>query len=224
MTIRDFEEALFNQWKSTIGDPFIPDGVVDSKSYLDSRQKVLYVLKEANDYEEDLRCFVRSGAKGVTWNNLARWAKGIQELPNTLDWGDVDRITQNQRIEMLKPIAFMNLNKQGGGGRANWEKLKGIVERDQVFIQRQIQLYGTDYVICCGTGDLLTLIPPYSEWGNDWLCTGQMVHYVQIPGGGWLIDFWHPQARKKKRDLYDLMIETIRFIERKHGPRKTDCF
>lgn len=218
MPIREREEALFEEWQCAIGMPFVPDGVVDSKPYSSSSRRLLYVLKEANDYDKDLRSFVRKGAQGATWNNLTRWTKTVHALPNTLDWSKLEYVTLKQRIETLKSIAFMNINKHGGGAQANQKELGKIAERDQGFIRKQIQIYDADYMVCCGTGDLVKPILP--DKGLKDYRTDRGIWYLRMENEGWLIWFWHPQARIKKNLLCFALSDAIRFIERKHGPRK----
>lgn len=213
MSIQEREEALFDDWEHAIGPTFVQDGVVDSESYLNSPRKLLYVLKEANDFDGDLRCLVRNGGKPATWNNITRWTRCVHELPNTLEWSELEKVTPKQRVKALRSIAFMNVKKHAGGAQAKQGDLRDVIERDQGFIRKQIQIYDADYVVCCGTGRFLTSIPPYSELNNCWLQTSRGIWYLRMPSAGWLIWFWHPQAHFNANLLSYALADAVGFIE-----------
>ena len=213
MSIKESEEALFDKWKHAIGRPFVRDGVVDSESYINSPRKLLYVLKEANDFDGALRCLVRNGGKAATWNNITRWTQCVHELPNTLDWSELEDVTPKQRVKALRSIAFMNVNKHPGRAQADQDDLRKVIERDQRFVREQIQIYDADYVVCCGTGSLLTSIPPYSELTNCWRRTSRGIWYLRMPSAGWLIWFWHPQVRFNGNLLCYALADAVGFID-----------
>lgn len=50
-TIKEQEEALFNQWKGQKTN-WVKDGVVNPEIFAVSSPKVLYILKEANGGKE----------------------------------------------------------------------------------------------------------------------------------------------------------------------------
>ena len=190
MSIKEREEALFDDWQHAIGPPFVRDGVVDTESYLNSPRKLLYVLKEANKFGEgDLRSYLRNGGTAATWNNITRWTQCLHSLPNTLEWSKLRDVTQERRVEVLRSIAFMNVNKHDGRAQADQTDLRKVIERDQRYVHKQIQIYDADYVVCCGTGDLVRSIPPYSELENSWRYTNRGIRYLRMPSAGWLIWF-----------------------------------
>ena len=53
MGIFEQEEALFDEWRKSIGDGFVPDGVACEEAFSDSNPKILLVLKETNEYDGD---------------------------------------------------------------------------------------------------------------------------------------------------------------------------
>ena len=197
MPIREPEDALFEEWEQEIGPPFYRDGAVDEEAFVNSRPRLLYVLKEPNDPEGegwDLRKFVRGGATGATWNNITRWTECIRALPDDVPWEQLETITPERRQRTLRGIAFMNLNKHPGGAVADAENLSRVTVRDHEFIRRQIAIYKADYVICCGTKGQLTSIVPYSEQTGQFRQTTRGIGCLPTPNSGWLIDYWHPQA------------------------------
>ena len=87
MSIKKSETKLFNQLK--INNPsIVTDGVVNEKEYLDSKYKILYVMKEVNSYQNggwSLTEFISNGAIPQTWDNVARWTEGILNLEKDFD-------------------------------------------------------------------------------------------------------------------------------------------
>ena len=83
MDISQTEDKLFQEWrekrkKRKKRKRFVCDGAVDAKEFMKSPFSILFLLKEVNDPEKngedwDLREFIRNGARGPTWNTVARW-------------------------------------------------------------------------------------------------------------------------------------------------------
>ena len=219
LSMREREEALFERWQEAIQGPFIRDGVVDEAKYLVSPRRLLFVLKEANSQETvgwNLREEVARGPWAATWNNITRWTRAIHALPEELPWRKLSEIGVDERVESLNKIAFMNLNKRtGGGGVANMEVIKAAVHGDREFVQEQIGIYDAGYTICCGEGvfDLTTSV--IFGRSPNWQETERGVRFVELPTGGYLIDYWHPQYRVPTNLLCFHLADAIREIEAK---------
>jgi len=67
MSIVEQEKRLFAEWKKR-RQYFVPDGVVNEKSYTTSSPRLLFLLKEVNfsDDDFDLRQFLGKGARSQT--------------------------------------------------------------------------------------------------------------------------------------------------------------
>ena len=60
VTIEKVENELFDQWRDSRSD-LVRDGVVDGKTYLESKRKIMLLMKEVNDPKGgkwDLRRFL----------------------------------------------------------------------------------------------------------------------------------------------------------------------
>ena len=78
------EKGLWKRWEdhySSIGiDPkeICKDGVINQTKYRECRPKVMFVLREANNFPGgDLRDLLQNGPKYQLWHTIARWAIGI---------------------------------------------------------------------------------------------------------------------------------------------------
>lgn len=173
MTIQEKENALFNRWKQ-LGDfeSFDEDGVVNPSIWETTTLKIVFVLKETNGLNGDLRKFLREDGSRTyfrTWNNIVRWAEVI------LFDGYSEVINQERRNYTLSHICAVNLKKESGGSKASKKKVRLAALNDRKFIKEQLDLYQPDIVIACGlnlTADALRDIvyEDPAEWkpGEIW--------------------------------------------------------
>lgn len=208
MTVFEQEQCLFIDWKKQRNYvSFTYDGIFDYDTYFKQKIRILYVLKEADwqDYQGDfqLKDYLLSEVSPTywkTWNNIARWTKGI------LEGGDYPKkVTRADKTYWLKRIAFIELKKEAGGSSSNTDEIAEYAQNDSDYILKQIKLYQPDLIICCGRGngknaDLLYnhIFPKESltEWKTP--LTKENYNYFtvnlcdkNVP----VISFVHPQMR-----------------------------
>ena len=211
MSIREDEESLFQEW-SRRSESIVRDGVVDESSYLNSDPRTLLVLKEVNDEGGggwDLRDFVRNGAKGLTWNNVTRWMRGIQNLDRELPWTDVEPVSQSDRERLLRSLCIMNLKKSPGSGSADREEVRSAARANVDLLRRQFELYDPDLIICGGVSGLFRHVIDAPEI-DDWDSTERGVSFFRKSENQYVIDYFHPQARYKASMLYYHLIDAVR--------------
>ena len=198
MSIEEEENTLFQKWKKKRHN-LIPDGVVDSKKYLECQVKVLYVLKEVNGGENwDLRKFLRDGAQWRTWNNIVRWQYGIGNINLDAKFSQVNNVDENKRKEYLKHIAVLNIKKEPGGASSKMSEIWSYSWEDRELIKNQIEIYNPDIIMCCGTGKIVQkryLAGKFEEWNE----TKNGIKYKNI-NNCLIIDYYHPQNRNKKKE------------------------
>ena len=148
-TIKESERRLFAKWRTNIGPKgaFIEDGVVDERQFLQEPCRFVFVLKEANQMgKTSLTDFLSNGAPGNgghTWNPVCRWLTGEKTRVFSPD----------ERKDILRRIAVMNLKKEDGGSVTDMRKLEEVVKRDSGFIKSQMEIYAQHVpvaFICCG--------------------------------------------------------------------------
>ncbi len=202
--IKEQEQALFEQWRAERGYPtFMKDGLFDEEIWNRQAVKILYVLKEADwpDGDCDLCEYLLSETSPTywkTWNNIVRWTQAIRV------GGTYPRaVTKADKTACLRTTAALNIKKTGGGAEANDREILEYGKRDAVFLNRQIELYQPDLVVCCGRGDgknadiLYRYVFPeqVSQWQppirkhNYFLCT------LRTGKGVPVLSFRHPQIR-----------------------------
>ena len=139
---------------------FLPDGIIDSEKYNKSKEKVLFVAKEAywfaaNDtaeqsekYAQNVMFWHRKVAFGEEKETM--FSKRLSMLANAMISGDY--ITVNKDHKALQSVAVMNLNKRGGFSYCVWNTLEQYVAKYHSYIEQEIQIIAPDRIVCCGDG------------------------------------------------------------------------
>ena len=211
------EEELLKKWKE-INPNIITDGVVSWEDYATSNPKILFVLKEVNSDEPnwDLREFTRDGARNYTWDNITRWIIGIRNIDQDYNWQKIKEISEQERKEVLKSIAAINLKKETGGGAvADNDTIYKHAINDKELLKNQVDIYDPDLIICCGTGTAF-LESVYSEKIVKCEITFNGVDYVK-DNNRVIVLYNHPQARVSPNFLYYPLIDALREIYGLHG-------
>jgi len=215
MTIKEQEKMIFERWsKSRPG--FVADGIVDEENYLASYPKLMFVLKEVNDPSGgnwDLRDFLRDGARKPSWNNIARWIKGIRNLPQDMEWKLIEGVSEQDRSEMLKSICALNLKKSPGGYITDNDSLNKVATEDQEYINQQFSLYNPDLIICCGSSvsHLFNSLILF-QYKPEWKTTRRGIWYCEYEQKKYVIAYSHPEARVADSLLFYGIVDAVREI------------
>ena len=141
---------------------FLPDGIIQEAQYKCARKKVLFIAKEANWFSKagtdehikrqanDSYFWLRSVAEESGDHRGSMFSKRISLLANAILNNDYVNINTDQNI--LKKIAFINLNKRGGFSDCIPKTLEGYVAAYASEIRTQIAMIAPDIIICCGFG------------------------------------------------------------------------
>lgn len=164
-------EKLFDEWrKRHISEDysnneisknnFIPDGIIDEASYMQSPKKILFVAKEAaclkkeNTIEENFEIAQNDGfwCRRVVLGEEKRgtgFSSGLALLANAILNENFE--TPEKDISALRYVAFMNINKRGGFTRCQIRRLAAYVEKYKDLIDREIRIISPDIIVCCGS-------------------------------------------------------------------------
>lgn len=140
----------------------IEDGVVNWEAYINTSPKILWLLKEAYDndnegeggwslaglfnIDEDCYKFLKTTSSKKTWYPIIYTSYGI--LNNFMSYDDMDFIEDNiKMISCLKKIAFLNINKFAGKSKSNDSVLGKIFLENQDILKKQIALLNPDIII-----------------------------------------------------------------------------
>ena len=191
-SIKERERNLFNDWRKNV-EKFVEDGVVDEPRFLQEPYRLVFVLKEANQMgKTSLTDFLSNGAPGNgghTWNPVCRWLTG--EKTRTF--------SPDERKDILRRIALMNLKKEDGGRVTDMRKLAETVKRDRDFIKSQMEIYiqhAPVVFICCGPG-LFSMIRE-EVYKNAIIQREAALTFMKpyVDREVYFVAFNHPNARK----------------------------
>lgn len=170
---KKFEE-LFNDWRSEqekessydyirtgiAKASFTKDGIVDENVWngLPKGKKVLYILREANGSASEM------GPEGKIVDGGEFWFQKCVTGEETKVTDNIfQRIKEMQIIiqkygseakpdkEILREVAYMNLNKRGGGAAVDWKIFNAYIEEYKEYIKKEIAIIKPDIIVCCGT-------------------------------------------------------------------------
>lgn len=141
---------------------FIPDGIIDEASYMQSPKKILFIAKEAaclkkeNTIEKNFENAQNDGfwcrrvAFGDAKAKKGRFSLGLALLANAILNENFE--TPEKDISALRYVAFMNINKRGGFTSCQTRRLAAYVKKYKDLIDREIRIISPDIIVCCGMG------------------------------------------------------------------------
>ena len=154
------------------------DGAVNEESWNKlSNNRILWILKEVNDYPGDLRNLLKqfandSNPSGVyahwknTYGAVVQVSRGI--INGCAEWGTwADNIDGIRNV--LNEIAVINVNKLGGGSASDPKVLAESAEKFHDVIVKQIELLDPNIVILGGTKDAISKWLPMDDASRKWI-------------------------------------------------------
>lgn len=150
-------------WRNTgiaIGS-FTIDGIVNEECWYDlvkkEKNKVLYILREANgnasemgmegkEVDGDNFWFQKCVTENKVSDNIFQRIKEMQMIIQGYTGVDVDSTK-----EILREVAYMNLNKRGGGASVDWKIFNDYIKEYKEYIKKEIAIIKPDIIVCCGT-------------------------------------------------------------------------
>jgi len=148
------------------------DGAVNEQEWSGQNdKKILWILKEVNDYAGDLRGLLNDPAKLTAYN---RW-QATYGLVAKVSYGlltgkwveDADTLVKDGKV--LGKIAVINVNKLGGTSKASAKSLSEAAEEFHDVILKQIEFLDPDIVILGGVKDVLAKWLPKDGSKRKWI-------------------------------------------------------
>lgn len=165
---------------------FIPDGIIDEASYMQSPKKILFIAKEAaclkkgNTIEKNFETAQNDGfwCRRVVLGEEGgtHFSSGLALLASALLNKNFE--TPQKNLSVLRYVAFMNINKRGGFTECKTD-LDGYVKNYKDLIDREIKIISPDIIVCCGIGV------------RD--CLSEVDACKSLP----VLEVYHPSARYK---------------------------
>lgn len=210
MDIKKKEKEIFDKLRK-IDPSIVEDGIVSEEEYLDSKYKILYIMKEVNGGAGwNLKSFLYNGGRSQTCDNVARWTEGLLNINQEYNWSYLEENNENRRKYYLKKIGVINLKKTSGGYTSNYKEISMAAFENRNLIKTQVDLYNPDIIICCGTADDFVKNYFDSKFVN-WNMTKRGIQYIKC-NNKIIVSFAHPEARIRDAYLYYSLIDGVREI------------
>jgi len=197
-------DILFKEWKEQINeDHFVEDGIICPEVWDKSERKILFILKETNDYKGNIAKLIAHAIKvkpksslwaRPTFHNIGRWSYG---LLNYKDEIPPYRIAHKNRKTSLLSCSFINIKKTTGGRTATKE-VEEHAEKYAPYLRRQILLLNPDIVVLGGTYDIVKahVFPELTK----------VSHRVHKFGNLIFINAYHPAYTLKRTRMYEQVV------------------
>lgn len=205
-------DALLARWAAEIqarmpDATFAFDGIVSLEHWASAPRKVLFVLRETNDFPgSDVRAAIRRSAEKRTgWRRrfvlrrVGRWAHGLLNYN-----GEAPPLAEAIAAQFTAPlsVAYMNLKKTTGGAAINAGEMEDWVKTYAEHIRLQIAAIEPDLVVLGGTYRLLRK----HVYPNLF----RVAHRAHVAHGLPFINASHPAARLSNQHLYAQVVDTFR--------------
>ncbi|MFH1700701.1 MAG: hypothetical protein ABIE07_08960 [Candidatus Zixiibacteriota bacterium] len=176
------------------------DGIFDNNEFEKAKVKILYVMKEVNDWPGgDLRTLFDKGLKIRMWFTIARWTSGI--LRDFPDYEEIDKAEIYSKD--IHKIASINLKKTTGESISNMAVINAHAYRDRHLLRKQISEINPDIIIACGTFEsLIWILDLDIDSDKPHEKAAKSDKYIVVP-------FRHP-ARVNNRKTYEKLREFLR--------------
>ncbi|GFE58723.1 hypothetical protein [Geobacter sp. AOG1] len=199
-------EALFAEWKKLVmneADHFVEDGIIYPEMWSQARKKILFILKETNDYKGSISKLIhdastirpKSGLWGSpTFHNIGRWAYGLLNYPQSVG---AYKAANNNRKKSVLSCSFINLKKTTGGRTAT-KTVDESAQKYSKFIRRQIEIIDPEIIVFGGTFQIVkdNVIPELARVSTRIHQFGSII----------CINANHPACTKKRTLIYDQVV------------------
>lgn len=197
-------DLLMEEWATRHRDKgwanFISDGVVNAEAYEKSGLKICFFLKEAYTKEEDwsLTEWLNTGAITKMWGRVAEWTYGIRNVTIT-DIPTKPQLTREQKAELIKSIAVVNVKKSNGNIQSDYADLLQYAVEDCNYLKREMDMLKPDVIVCGNNSSLLRLLYGAEVTDKNKVSMDGIIdaEYMRKNGYAFLgnqiiIDYYHP--------------------------------
>lgn len=191
------------------------DGVANPEKYLKRHPRILFVLKEANEYDGCMRELHLNNNDNVitkysywkrTYKRILYVTHGIYN--KIFSWDDLPNIDEQGNVGAefhLDEIGFINLKKECGKSNADINEIWRSYQKTKGIIKRQIDFLRPDIIINCSR-----------IW--DFFCDQVGENKIEILGfcqfsickDYLVINTYHPNARISEKNYVDTILSIVK--------------
>lgn len=204
--IEEVEKKIKNISSDKEIDP-VYDGIIEIGNYSKQNIKILWILKEANDLHKDGIIYggydIRESLKKITIHTKGAWRKTFNPIIYTSYgilngfklWHEMGNTYRNQEIiDVLKSIAFINLKKIPGRGQSNMGVITSEYNKGKEIVLEQIKVFKPNVII---GGNTLRILNADLKLKFTKTHPKYAINHKQI-----YIDAYHPNNRMITQEEY----------------------
>lgn len=212
-TFEEIDALIIARMANDAIEPIL-DGIVNQEEYLDSKYKILWILKEPHDEDGGgwhMKDFI-GNRKELT--KYPKWSRTFNPIIyvtySTLNgfpsWNELDDTSESpDMIDVLRRIAYINLKKIPGETVSVPAIIQKAYEENKDIILKQIELCNPNVIICGGTMSVIVndlgIGPLIEKNGIKCFATNEKIY----------IDAYHPNQKSIPQQVYcDSIINTIK--------------
>ena len=193
--------------------PIIYDGIVNPELYLESKQRILWILKEPYDNGEKYDDERDGDWSMVEYMNeeTDRWSRARVFQPicyvnygiwtGVHDWNDMPWLRDCEEMRNgIKKIAYINLSKLPGLKTSPRDRIVEAYQKHRGIILDQIKTYAPNIIFACNPGvNLILKDLGFAE--SQWKWFGSAAS-IRTSTEQRLVRIDHPSQRSTKRAVY----------------------
>jgi hypothetical protein len=211
--------TLFQEWKAYYKEQdrefheeeFNGDGISRyEEKWTNARPKVLFLLKDTNAYEGDIRDELTDSLK--SWSPHGCWAYGFQNTIINYIPPFTEANKEEKKLVAWRSCGVLNLKKSQGGNNSNMIELQKVAMRDIAYITKELEIIQPNIVVCGGTFNIVkNLFGGFNEINGIERC------YMRKQRDELWIDFCHPGYRIYHDFMYyTLMVIYQNYLRSRH--------
>ncbi len=205
MSNRPDLKARWQEWHRAWGlspDDFCWDGPLPG--YSSAKRRVVFVLRDSNDFTGDLCDWMKDGPRHLMWRNVAAWAGGIlSDFPEfaVVAPDEARRTSWNQ-------VAIMNLKKAKGGSSSDPTSVHLFAHHDRALLREQLADLSPQLIVSCGVEQPLIWLMDL-DLGPRW----ERPLFRVSEEGPWLLAWRHPARLPDIAGDYGKMAAVFRGVQ-----------
>lgn len=228
-------DELFEEWiKSIDNRPFVRDGLmlkydesIDvEKKWINSEKRIAFLLKDQNQdanedkrWSEDIRGWLRSEDNTTSRDVSTKFIKNIANVfygLKNIGYEDYEQVwfgeLKNDKVREhfnREAFALVECKKEPGSSRITDSVLKKHINRDFLFLQKEIEILNPNIIVCCGRPIFDFVIKMFSR---DGLCEYGINGNLRFCKEKNTIIMYsgHPSGRGSQRNFHDIFLQLYR--------------
>jgi hypothetical protein len=186
------------------------DGITDIDNYINSEEKILWILKEPDGGGFDLRDFHKDLCKYNLWRKTYKLVIKVSYAIHSKIYDYKNIPNEFDIMGIMNKIAFINIKKSGGGSRSYYKIINDYFNRDKELLLEQIKcLEPTTIINCSGVYGLSEILKTADINKNN----TDNIFSAALFDNGIIINAQHPNCRYNHNSYFNNVIDYVKIYQ-----------